>query len=93
MKREVKLAVEIPAELEKEFRLFVVLHGGAIVDNNSKSMLKAYKEECSADAEKTRMLKEISKLPEHIVSERNGFKRSFLEKDTVINIIENLPFN
>lgn len=60
---------------------------------NSKSMLKAYQEECSADTEKTRILKEISKLPVHIISERNGFKRSFLEKDTVINIIENLPFN
>lgn len=59
----------------------------------NKSILRAYQEECSADAEKERIIKEIGKLPEHIVSERNGFKRSFLEKDTIINIIENIPFN
>lgn len=59
----------------------------------NKSMLVAYQTECSADSEKERILKEISKIPEHIVSKRNGFKRSFLEKDTVVNIIEGLPFN
>ena len=32
MKREKTFIVEIPKELESDFRLFVVLHGGCIKD-------------------------------------------------------------
>lgn len=36
MERELRVVVDIPAELEKDFRLFVVLHGGKIVDVEDK---------------------------------------------------------
>ena len=58
----------------------------------NKSMLKAYQEECSIEAEQKRIIREINQLPEHTVTERNGFKKVFVEKGTVINIVENMPF-
>lgn len=39
MKREKEMIIQIPKELEENLRLFVVLHGGAIIevkDCNSK---------------------------------------------------------
>ena len=40
MKRDIKMTIEVPADMEEDFRLFIVLHGGAIVDcekdNNDK---------------------------------------------------------
>lgn len=31
-------------------------------------------------------------MPEYIVSERNGFKRTYIEKEMAIHIVENMPF-
>lgn len=58
----------------------------------NKSMLKAYQEECSIEAEQKRIIGELNQLPEYIVSERNGFKRTYIEKERAIHIVENMPF-
>ena len=58
----------------------------------NKSMLKAYQEECSIEAEHKRIIGELNQLPEHRVSERNGFLRTYIEKEIAIHIVENMPF-
>lgn len=58
----------------------------------NKSMLKAYQEECSIETEQKRIIKELDGLPEYVVSERNGFKRTYIEKERAIHIVENMPF-
>ena len=32
MKRETEMVIRIPKEMEQDFRLFIVLHGGQIVE-------------------------------------------------------------
>lgn len=32
MKRETEMIIKIPKEMEQDFRLFIVLHGGKIVE-------------------------------------------------------------
>lgn len=43
MKREKEMVIRIPKEMEQDFRLFIVLHGGEIVET------KEVKEETKTD--------------------------------------------
>ena len=45
MQRDREVIVRIPKELEQDFRLFVVLHGGQIVDTQEEKFLEIYRED------------------------------------------------
>lgn len=45
MQRDREITVKIPKELEQDFRLFVVLHGGQIVNAEEEKYLEIYRED------------------------------------------------
>ena len=47
---------------------------------------------CLIETEQKRIIKELNGMKEHVVSERNGFKRIYIEKERAIHIVENMPF-
>lgn len=47
---------------------------------------------CLIETEQKRIIKELNGMKEHVVSERNGFKRIYIEKEMAIHIVENMPF-
>lgn len=45
MQRDREITIRIPKELEQDLRLFVVLHGGQIVDTSGIRFLEIYRED------------------------------------------------
>lgn len=41
MNRDIKMTIEVPADMEEDFRLFIVLHGGSIIDCEKENNEKA----------------------------------------------------
>ena len=49
-------------------------------------------EACLIEAEQKRIIEELNGMQEYVVPERNGFKRTYIEKERAIHIVENMPF-
>ena len=47
---------------------------------------------CLIETEQKRIIKELNGMKEYVVSERNGFKRTYIEKERALHIVENMPF-
>ncbi|MBQ4523391.1 MAG: hypothetical protein IJA10_10660 [Lachnospiraceae bacterium] len=45
MQRDKEMIIRIPKEREENFRLFIVLHGGQIVDSDDIKHLEIYRED------------------------------------------------